>query len=216
MKKIAIVLSGCGVFDGSEIHETVSVMLALSQAGRAYQCLAANMNQTRVINHLTKAPMKETRNVLVEAARIARGDIIDIAKADAKDYDAAIYPGGFGAVCNHSDYDQKGHEMTVQKDVLTFAKAMAKSLKPQGFLCIAPTLISKIYGPGVKQTIGSDPDTRHKIEKMGGKHVIAEVNEVVVDEQHKVVSTPAYMLAKNIAEVFEGASALVKAVLALT
>jgi len=215
MKKIAIVLSGCGVFDGSEIHEAVSVMLAIAQAGHQYQCVAPNANQTKVINHLTKQPMNETRNILVEAARIARGDIVDLAKANATDYEAAIYPGGFGAVSNSSNFAEKGADMTVQKDVLAFGKAMAKAGKPQGFICIAPVLISKIYGPGVEQTIGNDKDTAAAIEKMGGKHVTAKVHEAVVDKQHKVVSSPAYMLAQNIEEAYKSAQAVVKAVLAL-
>lgn len=215
MKKIAIVLSGCGVFDGSEIHEAVSVMLAIAQAGQEYQCVAPNVNQTKVVNHLTQKPMNETRNVLVEAARIARGDIIDLAKANVDDYEAAIYPGGFGAVCNSSDFAEKGADMTVQKDVLAFGQAMAKAGKPQGFICIAPVLISKIYGSGVEQTIGHDKATASAIEKMGGKHVDADVHEAVVDKAHKVVSSPAYMLAQNIQQAYESAKVVVKDVLAL-
>lgn len=210
MKKIAIVLSGCGVFDGSEIHESVAVMIALAQAGLPYQCMAANIEQTKVINHLTKEPAVEKRNILVESARIARGDIIDIKDAKIEDYSAAIYPGGFGAACNHSDFATKGAQMSVQKDVLHFAQAMAKANKPQGFVCIAPVLISKIYGPGVEQTIGCDADVAAKIKAMGGEHVSAKVNQAIVDKQHKVISTPAYMLAKNPAEVLEGAQELVK------
>lgn len=210
MKKIAIVLSGCGVFDGSEIHETASVLIALAQAGLPYQCMAANIEQTKVINHLTKEPSNEKRNVLVESARIARGNIIDINDAKIEDYAAAIYPGGFGATCNNSDFATKGAQMSVQKDVLHFAQAMAKANKPQGFVCIAPVLISKIYGPGVEQTIGCDADVAAKIAAMGGEPVKAKVNEAVVDQAHKVVSTPAYMLAKNPAEVFEGVQELVK------
>lgn len=210
MKKIAIVLSGCGVLDGSEIHESVAVMIALAQAGFSYQCLAANIDQSKVINHLTKEPMVEKRNILVESARIARGEIIDIKDAKIENYAAAIYPGGFGAVCNHSDFATKGAQMSVQKDVLHFAQAMAKAKKPQGFVCIAPVLISKIYGPGVVHTIGCDIDVAAKIQAMGGKHVNAKVNEAVVDQEHKVVSTPAYMLAKNPADVFEGVQELVK------
>lgn len=210
MKKIAVILSGCGVYDGSEIHESVCVLLALAQAGLSYQCMAANIDQTQVINHVTKEPMSEKRNILIEAARIARGNIIDIKDAKAEDYAAAIYPGGFGAVKNHCDFATKGEEMSVQADVLKFAQAMAKLNKPQGFVCIAPVLISKIYGPGVEHTIGSDVATKNKIEKMGGKHITAKVSEAVVDKKHKVVSTPAYMLAQNIAEVYEGTQALVQ------
>lgn len=215
MKKIAIVLSGCGVFDGSEIHETVCVMIALAQAGLPYQCMAENINQTQVINHLTKQPMVEKRNILVEAARIARGDIIDINDAKIEDYAAAIYPGGFGAVLNHSNFAEKGADMSLQKDVLHFAQAMAKAKKPQGFVCIAPVLISKIYGPGIKLTVGARAEVIEKITAMGGEHVEAKVDEVVVDKQHKVLSTPAYMLAKNPAEVFAGAQELVKKLVAM-
>lgn len=210
MKKIAIVLSGCGVFDGSEIHETVAVMMALAQAGLPYQCMAENVDQTKVINHLTKEPSSEKRNILVEAARIARGDIIDINEAKIEDYAAAIYPGGFGAVLNHSNFAEKGADMSVQKDVLHFAQAMAKANKPQAFVCIAPVLISKIYGPGVKLTVGARTETIEKITAMGGEHIEAKVDEVVVDEQHQVLSTPAYMLAKNPAEILAGAQELVK------
>ncbi len=212
MKKIALVLAGCGVFDGSEIHESVCTMLALQAAGLVYQCMAANVNQTTVINHLTQQPMTETRNVLVESARIARGDIIDIATANADDYCAAIYPGGMGAVLNHSDFAQKKEQMTIQPVVLKFAKAMAAAHKPQGFICIAPVLISKIYGEGVEHTIGCDQATAEKITAMGGKHIASQVHLAVVDKKHKVVSTPAYMLAKNIGEVQQSTTALVEAI----
>ncbi len=217
MKKIAVVLSGCGVFDGSEIHESVCTLIALDKAGASYQCLAPSVEQTQVINHKTKEPMpEESRNILVEAARIARGDIEDISKADSNDFAAAIYPGGFGAAANLSDFAKQGANCTVQKDVLRFAQAMATEKKPQGFICIAPTLISKIYGEGVELTIGDDKQTIQAISAMGGKHIEATVDSVVVDKKHKVVSTPAYMLATHISEVFEGVTKLVNKVLVLT
>lgn len=215
MTKVAIILSGCGLFDGSEIHESVCTLLALNKVGVEYQCMAPNINQTKVINHLTKQETDETRNVLVESARIARGDIIDIAKANVNDYDAAIYPGGFGAVSNNSTFALDGENCNVQKDVLTFGQAMAKAGKPQGFLCIAPTIISKMYGLGIRQTIGDDKETASKICAMGGDHIECPVKEAVVDKQHKVVSSPAYMLANGVAEVAAGADQLVKDVLAL-
>lgn len=214
-KKVAVILSGCGVFDGSEIHEAVSTLLALDFAGASYQCLAPNINQTQVINHATSEKMNETRNALVEAGRIARGKIQDIKTANASEFDCAIYPGGHGAALTLSNFGQKGADMTMNSDVLTFAKAMKAAGKPQGFICIAPAMISAIYGCGIAQTIGNDTETAKTIEQMGGKHVNCPVNEIVVDHEHKVVSTPAYMLAKRISEVYEGVSKLVKEVLAL-
>ena len=204
MKKVALILSGCGVLDGSEIHETVSAMQAIIRENAQYFCLAPNINQTKVMNHLTQQPMNETRNILIEAARIARGDIIDITNANISDYDAAFYPGGFGAVINLSDFAEKGVDMSIQADVLKFAQAMACAGKPQGFCCIAPALVTKIYGTGITVTIGKDESTANTIKAMGGVHKLCDVKEAVVDTQHKVVTTPAYMLAKNIAEVADG------------
>lgn len=216
MKKVAVILSGCGVFDGTEIQEAVSTLIALDQTGTEYQCLAPNKNQAQTINHLTNKSTNESRNVLVEAARIARGNILDLNTANASDYAAAIYPGGFGAATNLSTFATDGANMTLDSDVLNFANAMKKAKKPQGFICISPTLISKIYGPGVTQTIGNDAETKQVILDMGGKHIDCPVDEVSIDETHHVVSTPAYMLAKGPAEIFQGVSKLVSAVLSMT
>lgn len=213
MKKVAVILSGCGVFDGSEIHEAVCTLLALDLAGAEYTCFAPNISQSQVINHLTREAKNETRNVLEEAARIARGKICDIKKANANECDAAIFPGGFGAASNLCNFVEKNADMVVQPDVLAFAQAMKKSEKPLGFICIAPVMISKIYGPGVEQTIGYDEDTKSAIEAMGGKHIGCSVTHAITDQKHKVVSTPAYMLAQSIGEAFTGVSQLVKEVL---
>ena len=215
MKNVAIVLSGCGVFDGSEIHETVATMLALNNANISYQCFAPNIEQTSVINHLTQQPMSEKRNVLTEAARIARGDIKDIDEANIADLDAAVYPGGFGAATHFSDFAKNGVEMQMQKSIFNFAKKMADAHKPQAFLCISPILISTIYGPGIKQTIGNDKGTATAIEKMGGIHQDCKVTDVIIDHDAKVVSTPAYMLAKDIGEVFTGVKHSIEALLKL-
>ena len=215
MKKIAVILSGCGVFDGSEIHEAVSTLLALDLAGAEYVCFAPNILQTRVVNHLTHDIKTETRNVLEESARIARGKIQDIKNADIATLDAAIYPGGHGAALNLSDFGVNADKMSLNPDVLAFAQAMKKAGKPQGFICISPTMISKIYGPGVEQTIGNDETTKKIIEAMGGKHINCHVTDVVIDIKNKVVSTPAYMLTTRISDVFSGVSHLVKAVLKL-
>lgn len=214
--KVAVVLSGCGVFDGSEIHESVITLLCLARAGVSYQCMAPNIVQTTVINHLTgKESPEETRNVLVEAARIARGEIIDLAQADPTDYCAAIFPGGFGTVSNLSDFAIQGSACQVQPSVLNFSRAMAKAKKPMGFICIAPHLIPKIYGSGVQLTIGTDQATANQINQMGGAHIDCAVNHIVIDDIHAVVSTPAYMLANNPAEVASGVEKLVDEVLRL-
>lgn len=215
MKKVAVILSGCGVFDGSEIHEAVSALLALDLAGAAYHCFAPNVSQTRVVNHLTNETKNETRNALEEAARIARGKIRDIVDANANEFDAAIYPGGHGAALTLCDFGLKGADMKINSDVLHFAQMMKKLRKPQGFICIAPVLISKIYGAGIEHTIGNDLATKEKIEKMGGKHIDCIVTKAVIDQKNKVVSTPAYMLATRISEVYAGVTELVKAVLAM-
>jgi enhancing lycopene biosynthesis protein 2 len=216
MKPIAVMLAGCGVADGSEIHESVLTLLALDKAGAAYQCMAPNIPQRRVMNHLTQQEdSTQSRNVLVEAARIARGNILDVSKAKAEDYAALIFPGGFGAALNLCDFALQGANCTVQPNVLAFADAFVKAGKPMGFICIAPSMIAKIYGPGVELTIGNDQQTAQKLEAMGAKHVNCAVDACVVDEPHKVVSTPAYMLAKSIKEAATGIDKLVNEVLAL-
>lgn len=215
MKKVGVVLSGCGVKDGSEIHESVLTLLALSQAGAGYQCLAPNIAQTQVINHYTGERMPEKRHVLVEAARIARGDILDLATTNPAELDAAIFPGGFGAALNLCDFATQGETCTIEPHVLTFAKAMFAQRKPLGFICIAPAMIPKIVGAGVSLTIGNDRETAKKIEAMGGKHVPCAVTACVTDTNARIVSTPAYMLAKNIGEAFIGIEKLVRQVLDL-
>ncbi len=215
MKPIAIVLSGCGVFDGSEVYETVCTLLAIQALGFSYQCMAPNIEQNTVMNHFTHKAMDEKRNVLVEAARLARGNIVDLSTANPEDFSAAIYPGGFGVVMNLSNFAEKMEECIVENTVLHFAKAMANAKKPQGFLCISPVLISKIYGPGVTLTVGDDLPTIDMVEKMGAKHQVCAATEVAIDATHKVVSTPCYMSAKQIGEIATGTNALVKALIAL-
>lgn len=211
-KKIAVVLSGCGVYDGAEIHESVLVMLRLSQLGMDYQCLAPNINQMHVVNHLTGQEMPETRNVLVEAARIARGNVMDIAKANPADYAAVIFPGGFGAAKNLCNFAVKGAEMTLNPDVANFARAVQAAKKPVGLICISPAMAPLLFGKGTQCTIGNDADTAAAIKAMGGEHKDCSVYQIVVDEEKSVFSTPAYMLAGNIAEAAEGISRLVEAV----
>lgn len=210
MKKIAVVLSGSGVFDGAEIHESVLTLLALERHGFEYQCFAPNIEQMHVINHLTGDVAEgESRNVLVEAARIARGEIKDLADAKASDFDAAILPGGFGAAKNLSDFAVKGSDCSVNDDLVRFIKGFAKDKKPVGFMCIAPAMLPHIYGKGTKLTIGTDQDTADAIEAMGAVHQACPVEDIVVDEDNRLVTTPAYMLASSVSEAAKGIDKLV-------
>ncbi len=210
MKKIAVILSGCGVYDGAEIYESVLTLLQLNERGVDYQCMAPNIEQLHVVNHLTgEVAEGESRNVLVEAARLARGEIIDLAIADASEYDALIIPGGFGAAKNLSDFAVKGPECQVNTDVLAFTQAIHQAGKPVGLICIAPAMTPLIFGEGATCTIGNDADTAAAIEAMGGKHQDCSVSEIVVDQQRKVVTTPAYMLAGSISDAASGIRKLV-------
>ncbi len=215
-KKVAVILSGCGVYDGAEIHESVITLLRLDQRGAKVQCFAPNIAQHHVINHLTGEEMHESRNVLVESARIARGEIKDIREANVDDFDALIVPGGFGAAKNLSDFAIKGAECTVQPDVLALAEAFAQACKPVGLMCISPAIAAKIYGPGVTCTIGNDAETAGAVSKMGATQQECEVTEIVEDKARKLVSTPAYMLARSISEAASGINKMVDRVLELT
>ena len=215
-KRVAVILSGCGVQDGAEIHESVLTLLRLDQRGVEVQCFAPDIAQHDVINHLTGEKMPESRNVLIESARIARGAIKDIHEANAEDFDALIMPGGFGVAKNLSNFAFEGVHCSLQPELLTLAEAFAESGKPIGLICISPALAAKIYGPGVTCTIGNDPDTAKAICKMGGNHTECAVDEIVEDTARKLVSTPAYMTAQSISEAAAGINKLVDRVIELT
>lgn len=215
MKKIGVILSGCGVYDGSEIHEAVLTLLAISRSGAQAVCFAPDKQQVDVINHLTGEAMTETRNVLIEAARITRGEIRPLAQADAAELDALIVPGGFGAAKNLSNFASLGRECTVDRELKALAQAMHQAGKPLGFMCIAPTMLPKIFDFPLRLTIGTDIDTAEVLEEMGAEHVPCPVDDIVVDEDNKIVTTPAYMLAQNIAEAASGIDKLVSRVLVL-
>ncbi|WP_443696328.1 isoprenoid biosynthesis glyoxalase ElbB [Pseudomonas sp.] len=215
-KRVAVILSGCGVQDGAEIHESVLTLLRLDQRGVEVQCFAPDIAQHDVINHLTGEKMSESRNVLIESARIARGAIKDIREANAEDFDALIMPGGFGVAKNLSNFAFEGVHCSLQPELLTLAEAFAESGKPIGLICISPVLAAKIYGPGVTCTIGNDPDTAKAICKMGGIHKECAVDEIVEDTARKLVSTPAYMTAQSISESAAGINKLVDRVIELT
>lgn len=214
MKKVAVILSGCGVFDGSEIYETVLTLLRIEQNNAQYQCMAPDIEQLHVINHLKGDVAEgESRNVLVEAARLARGDILDLATANADDYDALIIPGGFGAAKNLCDFAINGTQCKINATVASFTQAIHKAGKPVGLICIAPTMTPLLFGEGTQCTIGTDADTAAAIEAMGGKHQDCPVDEMIIDTEKKVVTTPAYMLAESISEAASGINKLVDTVI---
>lgn len=216
MKRVAVVLSGCGVYDGSEIYEAVCTLLALDRAACQVQCFAPNIEQMHVINHLTGEVMAgESRNVLVEAARICRGDIKDLEQAKVEDFDALLVPGGFGAAKNLCDFAVKAAEYQVNPQFLSFAQGMHQAGKPIGLICIAPAMSAAICGAGVECTIGHDADTAAAIEATGAVHLTCPVDKAHVDVQRKLVTTPAYMLAGRVSEAAAGIENCVAQVLAL-
>ena len=192
MLKIGVVLSGCGVYDGAEIHESVITMLALDRAGVEKVMMAPDIDQLHVINHLTGKEMEEEgRNVLVESARIARGDIKSVSEVTANDIDALIFPGGFGVAKNLSDYAMSGANSTVNAEVAKLTKAVHEAGKPIGVMCIAPTMMAKILGSeklSADLTIGSDDQTASDIKNMGSNHITCPVEDTVVDKEKKIVS----------------------------
>jgi enhancing lycopene biosynthesis protein 2 len=216
-KEIGVVLSGCGVMDGAEIHESVLVLLAIARAGAEAVCMAPNVRQRHVIDHLTGEESKgEIRNVLVESVRIARGKIRDIATVKTSEIDALILPGGFGAAKNLSDYAFQGPDCSVNPDVACLATEVHAKQKPIGVVCIAPVIAAKLFGAEHPQlTIGTDKNTAKDIEGMGARHVPCPVQEFVIDRERKIVSTPAYMLANSIQEAAEGIERLVDAIVEL-
>ncbi len=206
-KRIGVVLSGCGVYDGSEIYETVITLLAIDRAGTEAVCMAPNIEQMHVINHLVGEPAEgESRNVLVESARIARGNIRDAAEVTVSDFDALILPGGFGAAKNLCDFAVNGPDCNVNADVARLVKETVAAKKPLAAICIAPALLAKVLGPinSPALTIGTDEATAEALNKMGAKHVECPVTEAVVDKENKIVSSPAYMLAGSISEAATG------------
>jgi len=212
--RIAVVLSGCGVQDGTEIHEAVMTLLAIDRHGAQAVCFAPNVDQMHVVNHLTGQPTDERRNVLVEAARIARGAISDIASFKAADVEALVFPGGFGAAKNLCSFAVDGPSCSVEPGVEAAIKAMQAAGKPIGALCIAPALLARVLGRG-DVTIGNDAGTAQAIEAMGAKHKQAGHGQTVVDAGLKLVTSPCYMLDATISQIADGADAVVRDLLKL-
>ena len=214
-KMIGVILSGCGHQDGSEIHEATLTLWAIHRQGADFQCFAPNILQHHVLNHITGEEMDEQRNVMIEAARIARGKIKDIQTLDTSLLDALILPGGVGAAKNLCTYAFDGPDCTVNKDVERVIREMYDAGKPIGALCIAPVILAKVLGP-VELTIGQDESTAVNLEKMGAVHTQTLQGEIVIDRVNKLVTTPCYMLDSRVDQIGEGAENLVKAVLDLT
>lgn len=213
-KKIGVVLSGCGVYDGAEIHEATLTLYFLDRAGAEAVCMAPNLPQHHVIDHLTGQESQESRNVLVESARIARGKIRDLAQVRAEELDGVILPGGMGAAKNLSSLAFDGPQAKVNPDLALLLKAMQQSGKPIGAICISPAVIAKVF-TGITVTIGHDASTAGTIRAMGNQHQESGADAIVVDHTHRIVTTAAYMCAAGIAEAGAGIEKLVAKVLEL-
>jgi len=213
-KKILVVLSGSGVFDGTELHEAVISLLSFARAGATTVCAAPNKNQMHVINHATGDVMDEQRNVLVESARISRGNIEDLADINIDDYDAVFLPGGFGAAKNLCTFATEGPNCSIDGDVERVLKGFHSANKPIGAVCISPAVVVRAIG-GVTVTIGSDAGTADALAAMGGSHANHSVDECHIDTTNKVITAPAYMVDTGIAEVAEGIDAAVQALVGM-
>lgn len=209
MKKIAILLSGCGVMDGSEIHEAVTAMLAVEQQGGTYKCFAPEGEQAAVVNHVLKKPSDEKRRMPAEAARIARGDISLLSSYKAADHAALLIPGGMGAVTNLCAFANEGCGCSVNRDVFRAITETHKAGKPIVALCIAPVLVACVLD-GVTLTVGRDPETSAAIKQMGCIPEFCNAGQVCVDRKNKVISCPCYMLDKTLRDVALSTSAAVR------
>lgn len=215
-KTIAVILSGCGYLDGAEITESISTLIALSQAGANVQCFAPNHEQMHVVDHITgEETPGQVRNIMVESARICRGEISPLSTYNPDNFDALIIPGGFGVAKNTCDFAIKGTDMTVQEDMEKAIISTHKAKKPIGALCIAPVLLAKLV-KNAKVTIGSDPDISNAIKTFGAAHETTTHEEIIIDQDNKLVTTPCYMLDASPAQIFAGATNCVQALLQMT
>ena len=212
MKKIAVILSGCGVYDGTEIHEAIMVMLAIDRAGAQYYLFAPSIDQFHVINHCTGEVSDEKRNVLVESARIGRGNVKNLNEYKASDHDALIIPGGFGAAKNLSDFAFGNDPYRVVPEVERAVKETHVAGKPIGALCIAPVILAHTI-KNVKLTIGSDAGTAARVTAKGAKHMNSSLGEIVIDKENKIVTTACYMLDASITQIANDAELVVNAVI---
>jgi enhancing lycopene biosynthesis protein 2 len=214
MTNVAVILAGCGHLDGAEIREAVLSLLYLSEAGAKVEIFAPNIIQHHTINHLTGEESEEGRNVLVEAARIARGEIKPLSELNASGFDALVLPGGFGVAKNCSDLAFNGKDAQVLPEYAKAINAFHNAGKPIAAICIAPAVLAKVLGashPTV--TIGTDTGTAGVVESFGAKHQTSPTNKAVVDEKNRIATTPAYMHQDSLADVGKGIKQAIEAVL---
>ncbi|QTP53673.1 isoprenoid biosynthesis glyoxalase ElbB [Billgrantia sulfidoxydans] len=210
-KQVAVILAGCGVQDGSEIYETTLTLLRLDQLGIGHRCFAPDIMQHHVIDHRSgEVAEGESRSVLTESARLARGNIAPLEELEVEEFDAVILPGGFGAAKNLSNFAEAGSDMEPLPELVEALAPFHEARKPIGLMCIAPALVPKLLGPGIAVTIGHDPGVAGAISSMGGLHRSCGVEDIVVDFENRVVTTPAYMLATRIGEAATGIFKLVE------
>ena len=212
MKKFAVIFCGCGHLDGSEIHEAVMTLLAIDRNECSYTVFAPDADQHHVMNHYTKEPTEEKRNMLVEAARIARGNIQPLSEYNPADFDALVMPGGFGVAKNLITYAFDGVKAKVLPEVETAVKRTYQAKKPIGALCISPVLLAKVLG-NITITVGTDPGTIADVEQFGAQHVNTQQTEVISDKQNMIYTTPCYMLPATIADIADSAENLIQAIL---
>lgn len=212
MKKFAVILCGSGSMDGSEIHEATMALLAIDKHGHSYTIFAPDDDQYEVINHITNEVMNEKRNMLIEAARIARGKILPLTEFDATQFDALIFPGGNGAAKNLFTYGLHGTKMTIRKDIAEVIRAMHQNKKPIGAMCIAPILIAKVLGE-VVITLGANEKVAADVQELGATHINTQQTEVIADKQNMIFTTPCYMLSARISDIEESAYNLVGTIL---
>ena len=212
MKKFAVILSGCGVYDGSEIHEATLTLLAIHNNECEYQCFAPDIDQFHVINHITGEDMPEKRNVLIESARISRGNIKSLYEFKVEDYDAIILPGGFGAAKNLSSYAFDGVNSKVLPELKEILIKMHIAKKPIGAMCISPVIIANVL-KNTTLTIGNDESTARNIESMGSTHLKTSHGEVMADKLNMVFTTPCYMLDSNLVDIYDGANNLIESII---
>lgn len=219
MKKIAVILCGSGAMDGSEIHESVFTLLAIDEFGAEYRCFALDKPQERVMNFVSGEELKESRNQLLESARISRGKITKLEELNASEFDALILPGGYGAAFNLCTFAKDKANASIEEEVQRVVKEFYQAKKPIGAICIAPTIVALVLGKAANPTLTAgeaDDPVADELEKLGAITQGCKTSDCVIDEKNKIVSTPAYMNAKRISEVREGITKLVHAVLEMS
>jgi enhancing lycopene biosynthesis protein 2 len=214
-KKFAVILAGCGHRDGAEIQESVLTLYAIARSDSSYEVFAPDVNQYHVINHYTGQPANETRNVLVESARIARGKIRPLSEFNANNFDILMFAGGFGVAKNLCTYAFDGADCTVNPEVKRAVTSMHSSGKPIGAICISPVILAKVLDK-VTITMGQDQDAIKNVKAMGAIHQTTDAREIVIDKENKVVTSPCYMLDSGIVDIAEGAMNTVNALVTLS